>query len=100
MGENVNKTMNFRPEITLGTLLVLVGMAASAGGLMYQIGETRAELADGISKEIVIREMQTKVLDDKITASQAAINDKLTSMSTDMRDFRQVILSRTPLPVH
>ena len=96
MTDNVERKMVFRSEITLGTLLVLGGMAASAGSLLYEIGATRTELADGIHQEIAIRELQTKSLDEKITSTQGGINDRLTLMQNDMRDFRSQMLNRMP----
>jgi hypothetical protein len=94
MSEDVDKRMRFKAEISIGTLLVIVSMAASAAGVMYQIGATRADLANGIKAQ----EASIKSEHDLREAEFQGVTTAIKDVRDDLRELRTAIAA--PSPAH
>lgn len=74
--------MRFRPVVTMGTLLVLLGMAGSLITIVWQAGAIRATMEVNIRAEHDLREVQLQ-----------AIHGDLADVRSDVRDLRTIILN-------
>lgn len=79
--------MKFRPVITLGTILVLIGMGGSMAALLWQGGAIRATLEASIRTEHDLREVEMR-----------AIRGDLDVIRGDIRDVRTIVLNNRPPP--
>ena len=92
MSEHVDRKMRFKAEISIGTLLVILGMAASAAGLMYQIGGTRADLANGIEAQKASIKAEQDLRETEFQTVTAAVKD----VRDDLRELRAALAGPSP----
>jgi hypothetical protein len=75
-------------EVSLGNVLLLVGMLGSVLAGVWQGGMIRASLESGITAERELRGEETRALNERITQVSAAVQD----VRTDVRDVRNLVL--------
>ena len=74
-------------EISLGNILLMLGMLASIGAGLYEGGALRQALSDGIASEQ--RERETAIHD---------VTDRIVSVQQDIRELRGLILAQVVPP--
>lgn len=79
--ESGPKQVTFRPEISMGNLLLLAGMLGSLVCVVWQGGSLRTSLEAGIREEHLLRETQ-----------YAALSLAINNLQGDIREIRTVVL--------
>ena len=76
-----------KKEISLGNVLLLIGMLGTLAAGVWQGGMIRASLEDGIRAERTLRESE-----------MSSINVRLSDLGNDVRELRTVIIAQRHLP--
>ena len=76
-----------KKEISLGNVLLLIGMLGTLAAGVWQGGMIRASLEDGILAERTLRESE-----------MGSINIRLSDLGNDVRELRTVIIAQRHLP--
>lgn len=81
------KTTFIKREISLGNVLLFVGMLGTLAAGVWQGGMIRASLEDGIKAERTLRETE-----------MTSINTRLTDLGSDVRELRGIIIAERHTP--
>ena len=76
-----------KKEISLGNVLLLIGMLGTLAAGVWQGGMIRASLEDGIRAERTLRESE-----------MGSISVRLSDLGNDVRELRAVIIAQRHLP--
>jgi hypothetical protein len=76
-----DEDMKFQPVITLGTLLVIIGMAGSAAAIIWQAAQIQATVQASVIEEHNLREMENK-----------SLHNEIGEVRIDLRDLRGLIV--------
>lgn len=77
----------FRSEVTLGNLLIILGMMGTLGAGIWQGGMIRATMEDGIRSERDMRQVEMTALVGRVDGVQ-----------NDVRELRAVVLRGRMIP--
>lgn len=76
------KSMHFRPVITLGTILVMVGMIGSVIAIIWQASGIAATVQANVEAQKVLIEVHNK-----------SLHTEIGDIKTDVRELRTIILN-------
>lgn len=76
-------------EVSLGNVLLLLGMLGSVGAGIWEGAAIRTTLADGIDLERAIRENEIKSINSQLANTAA----QLDGMRLDIRELRNVTMA-------
>jgi hypothetical protein len=76
-----DEDMKFQPVITLGTLLVIIGMAGSAAAIIWQAAQIQATVQASVIEEHNLRETENK-----------SLHNEIGEVRIDLRELRGLIV--------
>lgn len=77
------------PDVSLGNLLLLLGMLGTLGAGIYEGGRIQQALADGVATESGLREADTRALNLRIDAIASSLGD----VKADLRTLTAVVMA-------
>lgn len=80
--DNVSKIPFYKAELTLGNLLLLIGMMGAVGAGVWQGGAIRASLEEGLKAEHNLREVE-----------MTSIHTDIASLGRDIRELRTYFIA-------